>query len=186
MDIEELIVIYEEGKKSGLQKIEIEFYKEVREYISRLEKEKSRHMGDYNLQKIEDQIRTARKMLKKIFEGRMIKIINIATTKAFGTEVEIKNLTLEEEKFYDALLDLLERAKKEMLEGKEITEEELEVRMDEEYILIRMLETVEDITASDGKTYKLNREDVLTLPRINAEALIKRGIAEQIRVGEKK
>jgi len=34
----------------------------------------------------------------------------------------------------------------------------------------------------DGKTYKLRREDVVVLPELNAKALIKDGVAEEIEV----
>ncbi len=189
MDIEKLIAIYEEGKKGGLQKLESEFYDEVRDFISALEREKENSKSELEVMKIEDRIRTARRLMKKIFEGRISKITNLALAKAFGTEVELRYLTPGEEEVLKNMIETIEKAKRRMLEGEEETDRVEDVDEEssgDDRVLVRIIEDIEDILGSDGKTYKLNCEDVITLPRVNAEALVKRGVAEIIEVGDKK
>ena len=190
MDIEKLIAVYEEGKKGGLQKLEPEFYDEVRDFINNLEKEKENSENELEAMKIEDRIRTARRLMKKIFEGRISKITNLALARAFGTEVELRYLTPSEEELLRNMIGIIEKARRHILEGEkdsgEVEDLDEEEASDEDRVLVRIVEDVEEILGSDGKTYKLNCEDVITLPRVNAEALVKRGVAEIIEVGDRK
>jgi DNA replication factor GINS len=72
-------------------------------------------------------------------------------------------------------MDVIKEFKKTVLEG--------EGRKREDRVLVRIKKDVE-IQGSDGKTYKLRKEDVVTLPQLNADALIKGGVAEKIEVKE--
>lgn len=51
-----------------------------------------------------------------------------------------------------------------------------------DFYVVRMLESVPAFIGIDGKVYKVRREDVLTLPKDNAEILCKKGVAVQIKV----
>lgn len=54
--------------------------------------------------------------------------------------------------------------------------------MENELCVVRMLESVPAFIGVDGRVYKVRREDVLTLPKDNAEILCKKGVAVQLSV----
>ncbi len=51
-----------------------------------------------------------------------------------------------------------------------------------ERILVRIKQDIPEFEGVDGKTYKLRKEDVVLIPSLNANALVKSGIAEKIEV----
>ncbi len=81
----------------------------------------------------------------------------------------------DERVFFKKLIDVIKEFKRSIFEG--------EKRKASDRVLVRIKKDVE-IQGADGKTYKLRREDVVTLPQLNADALIKGGIAERIEVKE--
>lgn len=61
-------------------------------------------------------------------------------------------------------------------------EEDLEERVPEKenMILVRILKTVSPFVGIDGQTYTVNENDILELPAVNANAMIKRKLAEPV------
>lgn len=49
-------------------------------------------------------------------------------------------------------------------------------------ILLRVKQDIPEFEGIDGKTYKLRRGDVVIVPKLNADALIKSGVCEEIEV----
>ncbi|MDP3352349.1 MAG: hypothetical protein Q8S44_01235, partial [Flavobacteriaceae bacterium] len=49
-----------------------------------------------------------------------------------------------------------------------------------DYIMVRMLQDITTFAGIDGRNYKLAKEDVATVPVVNANALILRGAALKI------
>jgi DNA replication factor GINS len=56
---------------------------------------------------------------------------------------------------------------------------------DEELHIVRILEDIPTFMGTDGRIYKVKREDVIMLPKTNAEILCKRGVAERFEGKEK-
>ena len=50
---------------------------------------------------------------------------------------------------------------------------------DEDLHIVRILEDIPTFMGTDGRIYKVKREDVIMLPKTNAEILCKRGVAER-------
>jgi DNA replication factor GINS len=50
---------------------------------------------------------------------------------------------------------------------------------DEDLHIVRILEDIPTFMGTDGRIYKVKREDVIMLPKTNAELLCKRGVAER-------
>ncbi|MCS7121872.1 MAG: hypothetical protein NZ895_04660 [Archaeoglobaceae archaeon] len=173
MEIEELIVIVEKNKTS-LSKLEDNFYEKVRKKVEELEKMKT--FGDEKTaERCEDKIKSIQRFLKKIFEMRTSRIISAAWAEVCGQQIteELENMTKAEKEFFKKLVSFIENFRSEVLEGKK--EKEID------YILIRIKKDL-DIFGVDGKRYKLRREDIATLPKPNAEALMKADLAEKIEV----
>ncbi len=176
MDIDELLLIVEKNKV-GLTKIEDDLYDRIRERINELE-ELKREADEVESLRYDDEIRALKRMQRKIFEARTGRIINAAWAEVCGQPVgaDIENMIGEERSLFKKLVEIIKEFKKRILEGGKSG-------VEKEAVLVRIKKDVE-IQGVDGKTYKLRREDVVTLPPLNAEALIKGGVAEKIEVKE--
>jgi DNA replication factor GINS len=174
MEIDELLLTLDRNRIK-LQKIEDGFYTKIRKKIEELEKEKNL-ADDSTYARFEDEIRTIRRIQKKIFELRTGRIISAAWAEVCGQKVsdDVENMNSEERKFFRELVETIRKFKTRMLEG-------IEERKAGDYVLVRIKRDLE-IQGVDGKTYKLKREDAVTLPSLNANALIKSGMAEKIEV----
>ena len=174
MDIDELLDILEKTKEGRLQKIDDDLYAKIGERIEELEKRRESVEREEELARIEDEIRTLKKIRRRIFEARTGKIIKLAWAKVCDVEIdeEIDNMTSAERGLFEKLVELLENFKRLVFER----------RRSRKYVLVRIKKDVPEFVGVDGKTYKLKREDVVLLPELNAKALIKEGVAEEIEV----
>jgi len=175
MDIDELLEILEKTKEGKLQKIDEDLYARIGERIEELEKRRESVEREEELARIEDEIRTLKKIRRRIFEARTRKIIKLAWAKVCDVEIdeEIDNMTSAEKGLFEKLVELLESFKRLVFERR---------RREKRYVLVRIKKDVPEFVGVDGKTYKLRREDVVLLPELNAKALIKEGVAEEIEV----
>ncbi len=184
MDIEELMILIEKSRKA-LVVIEESLFEDLKERISELEVLKKSADSDEEIQRIDDELRTLRRIQRKLFEERTGKIIRAAWAEVCGTVSGIEgleNLTTREKLFYRELVDLISSFRDEVIFGIGAEKEESEEIEDAEgYRVVRLLDSVE-FEGIDGKTYKLRREDVVALPSLNANALIKGGIAEVVEI----
>lgn len=165
--IEDLLLLIEKNR-SQLTKIDEDLHNRIRKRIEELEKEKGEN------EKVEDEIRTLKRLQKKLFELRTGKIINAAWAEVCGQEISFneENMSSAEREFFKKLVEVISDFRREIFE-------ERKLKIDT--VLVRIKKDVE-ILGVDGKRYKLRREDVATLPAENAEVLIKSGMAEKIEV----
>ncbi|MCS7144941.1 MAG: hypothetical protein NZ879_07985 [Archaeoglobaceae archaeon] len=165
--IEELLTLIEKNR-SQLTKIDEALYEKIRKRIEELEAQKDED------ERFEDEIKTLKRLQRKIFELRTGKIINAAWAEVCGQEVGFteENMSSLEREFFRNLIESINEFRRRVFEEKKETFEK---------VLVRIKKDVE-ILGVDGKRYKLRREDVATLPAENAEVLIKSGIAERIEV----
>ncbi len=181
MNIDDLLILLERSRE-GIQKIDEDFYIQIKKRIDELSAMK-RDASDEEYARIDEELRTLRRLQKRIFEMRTIKIINLAWAKICGTESGIEgseNMIGVERTFYEELLQLLDRYRKQVVEGEGI--EEARTPQDSERIMVRVRQDIPEFEGVDGKTYKLRKEDVVLIPSLNANALIKSGVAEKIEV----
>ena len=182
MDINELLLILEKSKQGKLLKISEDFYDRIKDRIKELEELKKNAKSDDELIKIEDEIRTLKRIQRRIFELRTSRIIWAAWAKVCetDTEEELENMIELEKTLFRKLVELLEKFKRLILERREEKVEEEVV--EEGYIMVRIKKDIPEFEGVDGKIYKLRREDVVLLPALNAKALIKSGVAEEVEV----
>ncbi len=183
MDIEELMIIVEKSRRA-IQVIEETLFEDIRERIKELEELRKKTDSDEEILRIDDELRTLKRIQRKLFEERVGKIIRVAWAEVCGTVsgVEgIENLTSKEKLFYRDLVTLISSFRDEVLFGLKTEEKEEKIEEPEKYKVVRILEEVE-FEGIDGKTYKLKKEDVVALPSLNANALIKGGVAEVIEI----
>ena len=175
--IEELMIIVEKSRES-LQKIDEDFFDRIKRRIRELE-EMKRNSSDEEYNRIDEEIRTLKKLQKRLFELRTIKIIMQAWADVCETESGIdgiENMTSAERELYNKLVEVLEEYKRKIL-----TEFVKDVEKGDK-ILVRVKQDVPEFVGVDGKTYKLRRGDVVIIPKLNADALMKSGVCEEIEV----
>lgn len=164
--IEELLILVDKNKFQ-ITKMSEDLYERIRKRIEELEKMRED-------ERVLDEIKTIKRLQKKLFELRTGKIINAAWAEVCGQEISFNedDLIPVERNFFRKLVELINEFRKEVFEERKACVGR---------ILVRVKKDVE-ILGIDGKRYKLRREDVATLPVENAELLIKSGIAERVEV----
>jgi DNA replication factor GINS len=181
MDIDELLVILEKNR-TKLTKLDDDFYQQIRKRILELE-ELRKDAVEEEISRIDDEIRTIKRIQRKIFETRTSKIIRAAWAKVCGESVSVENLTNAEKNLLFKLTDLISEFRDSIMESKFEAEKTEEKSNNIE--LLRIKTNIGKLE-SDGKTYKLSREDVVTLPKLSAKALIKADAAESIEWRDKR
>ena len=205
MDIEALGAILRKEKDTGsLQELPVEFCEDTRKYLESLEGEKKEADERWS-EHVEDEIRSARMKVEDIISRRVGKIVKLASS---GMKTPPKGMLEEEERLFEGVKHHVEEGKKRLFalmlgekEGK--SEARKEARSEqkepswhvfktaagplpakdgtEELHIVRILEDLPTFMGTDGRIYKVKREDVIMLPKTNAEILCKRGVAERFK-----
>ncbi len=162
--------IFEEEKNSpGLTKLPEDFFEQVKTYLQN----KSKMV---NIEPDKWALDSVKRRLKKIFEGRERKILNSAPS-FVDSGVPPENMTPEEGKF-------LERVAACIKEFHNQREEEIE-EGDEELVLVTILGDVPQFVGINMKNYgPFRKGDITTLPKPNADLLIKKELAERTEIKE--
>ena len=185
MDIEELLIIVEKSRGSKIQKIDPDFYEMLRNRIKELE-ELRKELEE--VERVDDEIRTLRKIQRRIFEARVSKIVRAAWAEVCGTESGIEgmeNLIDKERELFRKVVEVLTGFRKWVFEGETYMEEKSEAGEGSEgrkISLVRVKQDIPEFEGVDGKTYKLRKGDVVTLPSLNANVLVKSDAVEVIEV----
>ncbi len=181
MNVDELLILLEKSRE-GIQKIDEDLFVQINSRIEEL-KEMRKNADEADFERIDEELRTLKRIQKRIFELRTIKIINMAWAEVCGTESGIEgreNMISAEREFYSSFLKLLKEYRERIVKASPA--ENTEINPEPERILVRIKQDIPEFEGVDGKTYKLRKEDVVLIPSLNANALIKSGIAERIEV----
>jgi len=92
MDIDELLLILEKSRTGKIQKIDDDFYDRLRERIEELEELRKKTDNDREISRIEDELRTLKRIRRRIFEIRTGKIVRAAWSEVCETESGIEGL----------------------------------------------------------------------------------------------
>jgi len=203
MDIEKLWeILYKERSTASLQELPETFYEGVREYIKKLEEEKREAEGNRG-EFVEDEIRNVRMKLEDIIRRRIGKIVKLASS---GMKTQPKGMVEEEKRIFEGVKSHVEEGRerifalilseKERENEKRGAEKKNEKEDDEkistpipatvknnneEQHIVRILEDIPTFMGTDGRIYKVRKEDVIMLPKTNAEILCKRNVAMQVK-----
>lgn len=148
-----------EQKETAIRPLNNDFFGNATEYLKQLESTE----GEIpELLKVKKE--RVKYMLMDLLELRLEKMFSSVIA---GVPLNDEALTQRERIVYDDLRKLL-RAE----------EDKLEELGEEEFVIVRLLVDLPEIVGADLQTYgPFKAEDVATLPRENAAALIKRGAA---------
>lgn len=203
--------ILREEEKPKLHSVGMDFYMTAENYVNNLETElKSYNLNNTKGKILNDQLISTKENIKSIIIHRMRKIVRDAQTATFSDEKNKEgpdNLTPEERELFDALYEKLTEWKDAHLDS--IVSEKRghaktvalpvcipvsaapELSVDypvnvkypvvKEYIILRMLKNIPTFIGIDSRQYTLAKEDVVSVPTVNGNALISRSVAVQIK-----
>jgi DNA replication initiation complex subunit (GINS family) len=165
-----------ETRASQLTKIDPKFYDSLAEYLNslkiELDEEKIKDLNSPKASLLADELKSATRLVEEIYEKREKKILQMALAEVRGGKPPIKYLTEEEKIFYDEIIKLLKKARRNIFSKKEKSNT----------VLVRALKSMPKFVGDDMKNYEFDAEDVLTLPKKTAEILIKRKVVEKIEI----
>ncbi len=154
-------IIDEEKASPNLTKIPDDLFTQAKAYLT---KKSTVEKDDWRLE-------SAKRRLQDIIDIREKKILNLALYTA-RSNTKPENLTADENGLFNSLTDLIKKFR-ENLESVIQTKEDL----------VAMKQDFEEFVGIDLKNYgPYKAGDVATIPRQNADLLIKRGVAEKIDV----
>jgi DNA replication initiation complex subunit (GINS family) len=182
-----------EIKREELQNIPDDFLHEMKNYTNQLNKTPA-NTGTLSGNLTQTERKYANQMLKELSETRLNKIIR---SELNGLAINAQAMTPEEQQLHSNLRQLLTgyRQGAELPIVRAVKPEpqpavtkkdstppppKIEVR-DTELVLVRFLQSLPAIMGIDMKAYgPFQPEELATIPRQNAENLIKRGIAKKV------
>jgi DNA replication initiation complex subunit (GINS family) len=206
MSYEDVMGLFrQENKSSQLTKVEPTLYDKIGAYIKVLRKESEREIAMNPMSQasmmLNDQLKKAIDKSKRIYELRQRKISLLALRKVAGDNPDTGSLTPDELVLFSSLVSVLGAHKdskadfeelgprfvqhKDFVElpgapaAKACEEKKDEPAGVEELILVRVLEDVPTFAGVD-KDYKLKKEDIISLPKGIANALVSHGKAKVI------
>lgn len=161
---------------------------------------------------LQDELRKVRKKRDQIFTYRERKLALLASSRASGADVEVPNLPTQERVLFENLVALLKRSREEAFGGSPFGREAAAppvaaapasptptpaevrtIRAEEtrkpvaaapslkDHVVVHVLEDLPPFAGLDT-TYRLKKEDVVTLPKTIAQILVDRGKARLVQV----
>ena len=194
-------ILRKEKYEKELQKLDPNFFQLVVKYIDEkeaiFESQKSKDsVFAKESEKTQKQLENVRKILREIYEKRENKIVQHALVSSRFNENNLLNMLSEEAQFYNQLINLLNKYRKEILENlllkkmPNILKDEVKIETKKEIkdevktiTLLRVLEPVPQFIGDDLILYgPFESEDMVSLPNHIANILINKNKAEEVKV----
>ena len=189
-----------ERSSSSLQRVEKDLYANIGAYMKNLEKKLAEVPKESKKSFfLDDELKSAKKLSKFLFEKRMGKIINTAARTAKAAKGDLTSdrdaLTREEYEMLERLVEMIKCGRENILK---IMDEEKAYKMvagskDKKkgkkmemkgICLARSLKDIPEFMGSNGESYIIHEEDIITLPEETAKMLIKSGLAIKLILNE--
>ena len=197
MDTKSLMDIYRKERMSPyLQDVGEDFYSEMDSAIKELHSqyEECSKKGELSRQgRVLKEMENVKSVIKDLHEIRERKVVLSALNhvRREGDEMEVENLTEEERKTFEDVIDVLKKNRKTDLkkvkknppDEKPPKEGNVQEEIKGSLVTVRITKDLPSIVGADGKVYgAFEEEDIVTLPDANATALIKQGAAKEIKL----
>lgn len=183
--------ILKEEQKAKLSALDKDFYEKAhalfREIKAEIEKTDPENMKHGLLT---SELKVSKINFEEILDIRRGKIIKEASIQSLKhkEQHEPENLIPVEKKLYDELFASLIAWRKDRLHEKKkepaapVKKAEPAIDLKKDYMMVRMLLTVPTFVGADARNYTLGKEDIATVPAVNAMALISKKAAVQVGV----
>lgn len=191
-----------ERSKQALQPVNKGLYKDIRDYFNRLMRQIN-ETDDESKKRffLTDELNSAEKIFNLFFEKRLGKIINIAARIAKGTDgrQSIDNLTVDEEKILDLLIETIKSARDSILNSRykedfsipigNIDGKSDKINLDrvidknkDKNTIVRAIEDIPEFVDIDRKKYIIRKEDIVVLSDKVADMLLKKNLVVKINI----
>jgi DNA replication initiation complex subunit (GINS family) len=179
-----------EQTSSVLTKINVNFYQDLSVYMKTLERSIENEKNPLKLKLFTDEIQNTKKIANSIYELREKKIVQAALATARGATPDLTNFLELEKKLYGSLVEQIMVSRKEIFEkptNRPITTPPASpnnppVKQETNtHPIVRVLEDTPEFIGTDGKTYLLRKEDVLSMPNEMTEPLLKKKVVKQVK-----
>jgi DNA replication initiation complex subunit (GINS family) len=180
----------DEQASSSLTKISGNFYKELSSYIKTLEQSIEHEKNPLKLKLFSDEVQNTKKIANSIYELREKKIVQAALATARGATPDVTHFLDIEKKLYQSLVEQIKDSRKEIFEHPSenpvttptSSPENSPVKQTSNtQPIVRVLEDTPAFIGTDGATYSLRKEDVLSLPREMTEPLLKKKVVARVK-----
>ncbi len=185
-------VYRDESQRKTLAPLEPDFYEKVNRYLTRLEADLAAERGkDPNAKGamlLQDELRKALQKREQVLHYRERKIALLAIQQAGGGEADVRGLARPEQELLRRLVDVLRAHRAEatglapaptQAAAPATSAAEPPAAAAPKGVLLHILEDVPPFAGPDG-TYRLRKEDLVTLPPPLAKVLVERGKARVV------
>jgi len=183
-----------EKNSPGLTDLMPSFYKELSEYLEKLDNRLKKESSSQKKMILRDEIQSTKKIAINIYEQREKKILLAAVSKGRGGNPDFKNLESVEKDLFDSVLSLMLQSRERFLEQKPVKKNDKKETVTVEPVLkdegsydqgnsnpiMRITEHIPEFIGTDEKRYNLREGDVVSLPENMGKMLSKRKVAEEI------
>lgn len=178
-----------ETSSPTLTKIDACFYQNVSKYLAQLNTLAENEVSPQKHKLLADELQNTRKIAWNIYEQREKKIIQVALSTVRSGKPELKNLIEQEKRFYDSLIELIQRTREEIFQkpSNKAPPQDTIPRVDQTgneknpNPMVRVTQDIPAFVGTDMKTYQLRRNDVLSLSKEIAEPLTKRQVVQYLK-----
>lgn len=179
-----------EQASSSLTKINLNFYQDLSQYMKTLEQSVEHEKNTLKVKLFNDEFLNTKKIANNIYELREKKIVQGALATARGATLDLSHFLEVEKKLYHSLVEQIKLTREGIFEqpvhqpqtsqpaAPPVSKATRESNTDP---IVRVLEDTPEFIGTDGKTYLLQKEDVLTLPGDMNEPLMKKKVVKQIK-----
>lgn len=179
-----------EQASSVLTRINLNFYQDLSMYMKTLEQSIEHEKNPLKVKLFNDEIQNTKKIANNIYELREKKIVQGALATARGANLDLSNFLEVEKKLYHSLVEQIKLTRAGIFEqpvhqpqtsqpaAPTVSQVTRELNTNP---IVRVLEDTPEFIGTDGKTYLLQKEDVLTLPGDMNEPLVKKKVVKQIK-----
>ena len=184
-----------EQQSPTLTRIQHDFYKQLKAYLQELQDIVSKEQDTKKQALYADELNNTSKIGQHIYELREKKIVQVALSTVRGALPNLEYLLTEEQTFYQSLVDnitenrthILNQSSKIIKEGPKPGTEKSSSKPEKQMIskntnpVIRITDDIPCFVGTDMLTYRLRKNDVLSLPQDMAKTLEKRKVATLIK-----
>lgn len=179
-----------EQASSVLTRINLNFYQDLSMYMKTLEQSIEHEKNPLKVKLFNDEIQNTKKIANNIYELREKKIVQGALATARGANLDLSNFLEVEKKLYHSLVEQIKLTRAGIFEQPVHQPQTSQpaaptvsqvTRESNTNPIVRVLEDTPEFIGTDGKTYLLQKEDVLTLPGDMNEPLVKKKVVKQIK-----
>jgi len=180
----------DEQASSLLTKINVSFYKDLSSYIKTLERSIENEKNPLKLKLFTDEVQNTKKIANSIYELREKKIVQAALATARSATPDLTNLLEIEKKLYRSLVEQIIVSRSEIFEKPTdlpvttplASPTSNPAKQDSNtHPIVRVLEDTPAFIGTDGNTYLLRKEDVLSMPSEMTEPLLKKKVVEPVK-----